>query len=149
MEEAADNVGTVVAEEAPVSERPEWLPEKFNSPEDLASSYSALESKLGQSEQQIRDALIQEFETEAYSNRPDSVGDYVIPETIDESMAGDNELFQWWANHAFENAYSQEEFEAGIEKYAEFIDAQGPDLDAERAALGENADARIEAVDLW
>lgn len=149
MEEAADNVGTVVAEEAPVSERPEWLPEKFNSPEDLASSYSALESKLGQSEQQIRDALIQEFELEAYSNRPDSVGDYVIPETIDESMAGDNELFQWWANHAFENAYSQEEFEAGIEKYAEFIDAQGPDLDAERSALGENADARIEAVDLW
>lgn len=37
--------------EAPVaednqSERPEWLPEKFNSPEDLAKSYSELEKKL-------------------------------------------------------------------------------------------------------
>jgi len=149
MEEAADNVEVAQPTEAPVSERPEWLPEKFNTPEDLASSYSALESKLGQSEQQMRDALVQEFETAALENRPASVGDYTIPETIDESMAGDNELFQWWANHSFENAYSQEEFEAGIQKYAEFIDAQGPDLDAERAALGDNADARIEAVDLW
>jgi hypothetical protein len=37
--------------EAPVaednqSERPEWLPEKFSSPEDLAKSYSELEKKL-------------------------------------------------------------------------------------------------------
>jgi len=29
-------------------ERPEWLPEKFKSPEDMAKAYSALESKLGQ-----------------------------------------------------------------------------------------------------
>lgn len=28
-------------------ERPKWLPEKFKSPEDLATAYAALESKLG------------------------------------------------------------------------------------------------------
>jgi len=28
-------------------ERPEWLPEKFKSPEDLAAAYNSLESKLG------------------------------------------------------------------------------------------------------
>ena len=37
-------------EEAPQdnqpSERPEWLPEKFKTPEDLAKSYSELEKKL-------------------------------------------------------------------------------------------------------
>jgi len=33
------------------TERPSWLPEKFNSPEDLAKSYAELESKLGQSQQ--------------------------------------------------------------------------------------------------
>lgn len=46
---------TIVAEdtgpEAPVaednqSERPEWLPEKFSSPEDLAKSYAELEKKM-------------------------------------------------------------------------------------------------------
>jgi hypothetical protein len=30
------------------SERPEWLPEKFKSPEDMAKSYSELEKKLSQ-----------------------------------------------------------------------------------------------------
>ena len=30
-----------------VSERPEWLPEKFESPEALADAYGALESKMG------------------------------------------------------------------------------------------------------
>jgi len=43
--EQADNVEVAVATEAPVSDRPEWLPEKFKSPEDMASSYSELESK--------------------------------------------------------------------------------------------------------
>jgi len=43
--------------EAPVaednqSERPEWLPEKFSSPEDLAKSYSELEKKLSGSTDQ-------------------------------------------------------------------------------------------------
>tara|TARA_R110000822_G_scaffold69476_1_gene168511 strand:+ start:1438 stop:2199 length:762 start_codon:yes stop_codon:yes gene_type:complete len=33
-------------------ERPDWLPEKFNSVEDMAKAYSALESKLGQPQQE-------------------------------------------------------------------------------------------------
>jgi len=32
--------------------RPDWLPEKFKSPEDMAKAYSALEGKLGQGEQE-------------------------------------------------------------------------------------------------
>jgi hypothetical protein len=59
MVEQAD--GSVIADPAKVaeaasakeaekstSERPEWLPEKFKSAEDLAAAYKALESKLGQ-----------------------------------------------------------------------------------------------------
>ena len=30
-----------------VSERPEWLPEKFNSPEDMAQAYGELETRMG------------------------------------------------------------------------------------------------------
>ncbi|MGB1921787.1 MAG: hypothetical protein ACPHM2_01060, partial [Alcanivorax sp.] len=40
--------------EAPVAERPEWLPEKFNTPEDLASSYQSLEQKLGAGQEEPR-----------------------------------------------------------------------------------------------
>lgn len=142
-----------VATEAPVvseaTERPEWLPEKFKTPEDLASSYTSLEQKLGAGQEELRNQIIQEFETAALENRPASVGDYQVPETIDESLAVDNDLFKWWAEHSYENAYSQEEFEAGIAKYAEFISATQPNLEQERANLGENADARIESVSLW
>ena len=144
----ADNVEVAVeATEAPA--RPEWLPEKFNTPEDLASSYSQLESKLGASQEEIRNQLIEEFENAALENRPASVGDYQVPENLDPNLVNDNELFQWWANHAFENAYSQQEFEDGLNMYAAALGEHLPDLDAERELLGENADARIEAVDLW
>lgn len=145
-----DNVEVAVeASEAPVSERPEWLPEKFNTPEDLASSYSQLESKLGTSQDEMREALVAEFEQEALANRPATVGDYVVPEELSENDVNDNELFQWWANHAFENAYSQQEFEDGIKMYSQALQGTQPDLEAEKAALGENSDARIQAVDLW
>ena len=146
----ADNVEVAAeATEAPVSDRPEWLPEKFKTPEDLVTSYSSLESKLGQNEDQLRQSIIEQFEKEVLENRPATVGDYQVPETLDESLAVDNPLFKWWADHSFENGYSQDEFESGIAQYIEFYNAMQPDLDAERQALGDNADARIEAVDLW
>ena len=48
------------------SERPEWLPEKFSSPEDLAKSYSELEKKLSAPADEA------EAETEAPKSDPPS-----------------------------------------------------------------------------
>ena len=110
----ADNVEVAVATEAPVSSRPEWLPEKFESPEAMAKSYGELESWKGKREEDLRSELISEMEKEAYSSRPATSGDFAIPEIVDEELATDNALFQWWAEHAYENGYSQEEFEDGI-----------------------------------
>ena len=42
-EEAVD----AISEEQTQEDRPEWLPEKFKSPEDMANAYSELEKKLG------------------------------------------------------------------------------------------------------
>ena len=42
-EEAVD----AVPEEQTQEDRPEWLPEKFKSPEDMANAYSELEKKMG------------------------------------------------------------------------------------------------------
>lgn len=146
----ADNVEVAVeATEAPVTERPEWLPEKFNTPEDLVSSYGNLESKLGKGEEELRATIQRELEVSALENRPATVGDYQIPDSIDASEVSDNDLFKWWADHSFENGYSQEQFEGGIAKYAEALQGNVPDLEAEHRALGENADARIEATNLW
>jgi hypothetical protein len=38
--------------------RPEWLPEKFKSPEDLAKAYSELEKRQGQQPQQAQQSTV-------------------------------------------------------------------------------------------
>jgi len=47
---AVDEKGTPVADkpQEQVGDRPEWLPEKFKSPEELAKAYSELEKQFGQ-----------------------------------------------------------------------------------------------------
>ena len=131
------------------SDRPEWLPEKYSTGEDLAKAYKELESKLGTREEDIRNKLIEEIQSEAFSDRPEKAGDYQLPEIVDEEMAVDNELLQWWSDHSFENGYSQEEFQKGIEMYAQAINGTEPDLEAESAKLGDSAEDRIQAASLW
>lgn len=49
------------------SERPEWLPEKFKSPEDMARSYTELEKKLSQPKEEVEE----EEQEEAKEAAPD------------------------------------------------------------------------------
>lgn len=130
----------------PPSDRPEWLPEKYKTPEDLAKGYKELESKIGAKEEDLRNRIIQELEEKAFSDRPADKGDYQLPESIDESMAVDNELLSWWAEHSFENGFSQAEFEKGIEMYAKAVQGSQPDLAEEAKKLGDNASARIQSA---
>jgi len=138
----------VVAEDSQ-PQRPEWLPEKYNTGEDLAKAYKELESKLGTKEEDIRSKIIEEIQTEAFSERPESSGDYQLPDIVNEEMAVDNELLKWWADHSYENGFSQEEFNKGIEMYAQAVGGQEPDLDAEAAKLGDNANDRIQAASMF
>jgi len=138
----------VVAEDTQ-PERPEWLPEKYTSGEDLAKAYKELESKLGGKEEDIRNKLLEEIKTESFSERPESSGDYQLPESVDEELAVDNDLLKWWSEHSFENGYSQDEFKKGIEMYAEAVNGAQPDMDAESAKLGDNANDRIQAASMF
>ena len=132
------------------TDRPEWLPEKYSTGEDLAKAYKELESKLGNKEEDIKSKLMEEIQTEAFSSRPDSAGDYQLPEIIDAEASVDNELLKWWSDHAYENGFSQEEFQQGIEMYAASMPGnEGPDLEAEAQKLGENADTRIQAASMF
>jgi hypothetical protein len=45
-EEPTGPEAPMAAEQDNSSDRPDWLPEKFSSPEDLAKSYAELEKKL-------------------------------------------------------------------------------------------------------
>lgn len=132
-----------------VSDRPEWLPEKFNSPEDLAKSYADLESKIGVSRDTVREELMKEIETEAFSDRPEKASLYEVPEEMpQEFVSGDMGFLDFWSEVCWENGWSQEEFQAGVREFSKFIEPP-VDLDAERSKLGDNANQRIQAVTLW
>ena len=42
-----EEAAKIEEQEQPQGDRPEWLPEKFKSPEDLANAYNNLETRLG------------------------------------------------------------------------------------------------------
>lgn len=138
-------VTETAAQVAPQTDRPEWLPEKYKSPEDLAKAYKELETKLGTKEEDIRNKLKEELAAEAYKDRPASAGEYQLPDFVVEEEAVNNELLSWWAEHAFENGYSQDEFAKGIEIYMKSMPAPH-DLEAEAKKLGDNSTQRIEAA---
>ena len=131
------------------SEKPEWLPEKYKTGEDLAKAYKELESKLGAKDEDLRNQLIEEIQAEAFADRPETAGDYQLPDIINEEEAVDNDLLRWWSEHSFNNGFSQEEFEEGIRIYSEAVLGSQPSYEDEVAKLGDNAEARIDAASLW
>jgi len=132
-----------------VVDRPQWLPEKFKNAEDMATAYGELSTKLGKGEEELRGTITKEMEEKAFADRPATVGEYVLPETIDEADAVDNELLNWWSKYSWDNGLSQGEFAEGIEKYANALDGQQPDLQSVQKELGDNATVRVQAVQLW
>lgn len=140
---------TVVAETVDATpERPEWLPEKYKTPEDLAKAYKELEGKLGTKEEEMRAKILEELESTAYEGLPASAGEYEVPDFVDEETVQDSALLKQWADHCFENKYSQDEFNKGLELY---ISAMGEpvDLEAEALKLGDNANTRISSANAF
>lgn len=65
-----------VASETPA--RPEWLPEKFKTPEDLAKSYGELEKQRGKFAEAAKLTARQEVEKDLWKNRPETVDGYEL-----------------------------------------------------------------------
>jgi len=87
-------------------DRPEWLPEKFNDPADLGKAYKALESKLGEKEEDVRNRLMEELQTQASEGVPASAGEYELPDFIDSEEALQSDMLQKWAEHCHGNGYT-------------------------------------------
>lgn len=144
----------VPANEAPQEERPEHIPEKFWKDgtveyNEMAKSYTQLESYANGKEEAIKEKLIEELATEHSENVPEAYEMPKLPEGITEEMVTENPMTAWWDGVAKENGFTQEEYDAGINTYVEMMQGQQPDLDAEMEALGENANSRVDAVNAW
>ena len=140
--------------EVPQEERPEHIPEKFWKDgtvdyNEMAKSYTQLESYAGGKEETIKEKLIEELANEHAENIPEAYEIPALPEGITEEDVQANPIFAWWNDTAKENGMSQEEYDDGIHAYVEMLQGQQPDIDGEMNKLGENATARVDAVDSW
>lgn len=52
-----EEAAAIQEQEVQVDDRPEWLPDKFKTPEDLANAYNSLEGKLGSNNQEQQEDL--------------------------------------------------------------------------------------------
>ena len=133
------------------SPRPEYIPEKFWNTdkgevnmEEFGKSYTNLEKYVGGKKD--------ELQQEAIAERPEKVEGYELPklpEGVTEELVNANPMTDWWRNFCYENAYDQEVFEDGVNKYVDMYVGNQVDIDAEKEKLGENADARLDAVNNW
>tara|TARA_Y100000996_G_C22528287_1_gene645373 strand:- start:492 stop:1274 length:783 start_codon:yes stop_codon:yes gene_type:complete len=137
-------------------ERPENVPEKFWNAEDgeirtdeLLKSNEHLEKFVGGKKDELRDEIIDELSQEAESEVPEEYTLPALPETVTEEDVVANPLFDWWKDHCVTNAYNQEMFEDGINSFITAQHEYQPNLEQESTKLGENANARIDAVDAF
>ena len=135
------------------TDRPDWLPEKFKSPEELAKSYSELERGFYQRKDDMREQVIDEINQEAMKDAPASPADYDVnfaaPEGLEYTVDEDDPLLGWFKGKAHEYGLSQDEFDGLINEYAQADIQRGPDWNTEAEALGEYAEDRLTRVDGW
>lgn len=105
-------------EEQP-AERPEWLPEKFKTPEDLAKSYSELEKTL----------------KEKGKVAPE---EYELPEDVDLNV--DDDVFKGFIDVAKDANLSNEQLSSVLRYAQESGILDNPDYDEEMKKLGKDKD---------
>ena len=117
-ESKVDEVAEVTENQEPTEERPEWLPEKFKSAEDLANAYSELEKKLGQpTEEAEEEAEPSEEEAKNDNEKPETTASETV-KILEEASA------EFWNNDGqlSEETYKTLE-EAGYPKH--IVDSYG------------------------
>tara|TARA_B100001939_G_scaffold336572_1_gene339824 strand:+ start:2213 stop:2998 length:786 start_codon:yes stop_codon:yes gene_type:complete len=133
--------------------RPDWLPQKFETPEQLAVSYGELEKSLHTRKEEFRNQIINEMQTEAKKDTPTSPGDYEInvevPEGMEWEVDESDPLLNWFQGKAHEYGLNQNEFDNLVNEYVAMENTKGPDWNEEAEMLGEHAEKRLERVDAW
>lgn len=148
----------VITQEQTESSKPDYVQDKFWNKdtneiniEELASSYNSLEKKLGSRTEDLTAQIREDLANEVKANVPENYEIKMpeIPENVQMDINPEMPLLQWWSETAKAKGLSQDEFNKGIEAFVNNEISSLPDIDNERELLGENANQRIEAADLW
>ena len=148
----------VITQEQTESSKPDYVQDKFWNKdtneiniEELSSSYNSLEKKLGSRTEDLSKQIREDIANEVKANVPENYEIKMpeIPENIQMDINAEMPLLQWWSETAKAKGLSQDEFNKGIEAFVNNEISSLPDIDNEKGLLGENANQRIEAADLW
>ena len=150
---------TVTSETPETNEsRPEWLPEKFKSPEELAKAYGELETWRMKTKDEAVALFKEEVaqEQSAVANVPDDASKYefkydtsILPEGINFDAEAPDPMLDWWRDHCFQNKLPQEAFESGINAFLKAEAESITNPDTEIAKLGESGEQRFQSVIIW
>jgi hypothetical protein len=106
-------------------DRPDWLPGQFKKASDVAKSYQELQKRFGEAPS--------EYSWEAGKG-------WVEP---------DYEPFQELAQFAKSKRVPQDVMDKMLSTVGKYLDEFGVDYEAEKAALGEKADERLDILNNW
>jgi len=153
VQSAKDSGEQNEVEQKDSTDRPEWLDPKFETPEQLQTSYKQLETKFHTRRDEIKAELIDEINEEASKEVPVTPADYKL-EVKDEDgnlveVPDDDHMLNWFRDKAHNMALSQNEFSDFVSEYMTMQATSGPDWNQESEILGEHADRRLERVDAW
>jgi hypothetical protein len=114
--------------------RPEWLPEKFKTAEDMAGAYAELQKKFSQGKHKA----------------PDQYDQSVF---MDAGIPEDDELYSTYRDWAKDNGISQDAFDQLAGKFIEMAGAETEQAEIsykeEYEKLGPNADMTIKSMTQW
>ena len=125
--------------------------------EAWGKSYGELEGKLRTQKNDLTKSLREQWDSERFANRPESIDDYQVnlpeglelPEGIEWDVAEDDTMVSWWKDFVFEQGGDQAMFDKGLAMYLGAQMSKLPDVERDMEALGEYGQQRAERVQLW
>ena len=138
--------------------RPDHIAEKFWDTDrnevkvdELSASYNALEKKIGMRTDELSKQVREDLEKERMGQVPEEYEIVLpeVPEHINIEVNKEQELLKEWSNICKDNGLSQDIFNRGVNAFVNNEIAGLPDMKQEMQKLGDNANSRIEAADLW
>ena len=157
--EAQTEVGTDTKEEPKAeskeakSDKPEWLRDKFESPEQLAVAYQELQKRHYQRTDDLKKVVAGEMSEEVEKNLPEVPQDYKVSEDmlkeLDAEIPEDDPMLNWWKERSYQLGLNEKQFNGFIQEYIEMQSQMGPDSQEEIKLLGEHGEKRVERVNNW
>ena len=129
---------------------------KYKDVASLEAGYKELSAKLGERPEIERDNLIEAYKAELRKDVPENSTDYsytppegLLPEGAEFSFKPDDPTFKAWQEWSHKIGLTPEQFNEATTFYVQNELDMMPNKNAELEKLGENAQARLDRLDMW